>query len=139
MSGVNSRSAGQQWAGFASIGAGIIHGAAIGLHAEHAASSRVFLVLTLLQVGWGVLALSNVKATTFWLGTIINGGAVIGWAFTRAYGISFISGLEIPESPQPADTVCAVLGVIAVAASMWALRRPEQRATRITTTNAAYV
>lgn len=52
MSGVNSRSAGQQWAGFASIGAGIIHGAAIGLHAEHAASSRVFLVLTLLQVGW---------------------------------------------------------------------------------------
>jgi hypothetical protein len=41
MSGVNSRSAGQQWAGFASIGAGIIHGAAIGLHAEHAALSRV--------------------------------------------------------------------------------------------------
>jgi hypothetical protein len=139
MSGVNSRSAGQQWAGFASIGAGIIHGAAIGLHAEHAASSRVFLALTLLQVGWGVLALSNIKATTFWLGTIINGGAVIGWAVTRAYGISFISGLEIPESPQPADTVCAVLGVIAVAASIWALRQPEKRATRISTTNSAYV
>jgi hypothetical protein len=117
MSGVNSRSAGQQWAGFASIGAGIIHGVAIGLHAEHSASSRVFLVLTLLQVGWGVLALSQVNKLVCGLGVVINGGAVVGWVLTRAYGISFISGLEIPESPQPADTVCAALGLIAVAAS----------------------
>ena len=139
MSGVNSRSAGQQWAGFASIGAGIIHGAAIGLHAEHAASSRVFLVLTLLQVGWGVLALSQVNRLVCGLGVVINGGAVIGWVLTRAYGISFISGLEIPESPQPADTVCAALGLIAVAASAWALFRPEVRASRVSVTNSAYV
>ena len=41
MSGVNSRSAGQQWAGFASIGAGIIHGAAIGLHAVEGIAAGV--------------------------------------------------------------------------------------------------
>jgi hypothetical protein len=139
MSGGNTKSVGQQWAGLASIGAGVIHGAAIGLHADHAASSRVFLVLTLLQVGWGIAALSNFNKNTIWLGLIINAGAVVGWVITRTSGISFISGLEIPESPQPADSLCALLGGITVVAILWGMWRPENRASSVSIVNASYV
>ena len=44
-------------AGAASIGAGAIHAAAIGVHAEHTEAARVFAVLAVLQIGWGAAAL----------------------------------------------------------------------------------
>jgi hypothetical protein len=139
MSGGTSKSIGQQWAGLASIGAGVIHGAAIGLHADHAASARVFLVLTLLQVGWGIAALTDFTKYTAWTGLFVSGGAVVGWVITRTSGISFISGLEIPESPQPADSLCALLGGITVLAILWGMWRPENRASSVSMVNASYI
>ena len=44
-------------AALASIGAGLIHGGAIGLHAEHPQAARMFIVVALAQVAWGLTAL----------------------------------------------------------------------------------
>ncbi|MFM8601748.1 MAG: hypothetical protein ACKODP_06705 [Actinomycetota bacterium] len=108
-----------------SIGAGVVHGAAIGLHADHPALARIFLVCTLLQVGWGIVALERSNRRLAALGALINGAAVVGWVVTRTKGISFIPGLEHAEVPQTADTLCAVLGAVAVIAA-WAGTVPTE-------------
>ena len=108
-------------AGLASLGAGIIHGGAIGLHAEHPQLARIFIVMTLLQVGWGLLMLLAPRTAAIPAGALINGAAVGGWLLTRVSGISWIDGLEVRESPQWADTICAGLGVVAAAAAVGAL------------------
>ncbi|MEY4079710.1 MAG: hypothetical protein RL430_140 [Actinomycetota bacterium] len=106
-------------AGLFSIGAGVVHGAAVGLHADHPTLVRIFLACTVLQVGWGILAIERSNRRLAFLGALINGAAVVGWIVTRTKGISFIGGLETAESPQAADTLCAVLGALA-AFSAWA-------------------
>ena len=108
-------------AGLASLGAGIIHGGAIGLHAEHPQLARIFIVMTLLQVGWGVAMLLAPRAMAIPAGILINGAAVGGWLLTRIAGISWIDGLELRESPQWADSICAGLGAIAATAALAAL------------------
>ena len=123
MTGESLKDVRMQWAAFASIGAGVIHGTAVGLHADHLTLSRVFLVLTALQVAWGVVALQRTQLHVVLSGLVINAAAAIGWLLTRTTGIAFISGLEVSEKPQPADTLGAVLAVVSVAAALWAWRQ----------------
>lgn len=104
-------------AALASIGAGVIHGGAIGLHAEHPQAARLFIVVTLAQLAWGLTALLRPQRAILPAGVLINGLAVGGWVVTRLSGISWIDGLEQRESPQWADTLCAGLGVVAAAAA----------------------
>ena len=40
------------WAALASLGAGIIHAAAVGVHGEHRQAAIAFAALALFQVGW---------------------------------------------------------------------------------------
>ena len=116
--------------GLASIGAGAIHAAAIGIHAEHPTLSRLFVAVAAAQILVGIVTLLRggraVAATT----ALVNGGAVIAWVVTRVSGISWIDGLEQSEAPQFADTVCAALGALAVGASLVALRGGTGRARR---------
>ena len=105
-----------RWAAYASIGAGVIHGTAMGMHAEHATLAKVFMAFTLLQVGWGIVVLSNQQLWVVVSGCVVNAAAVAGWVITRTVGISFIGGLETTEKPQPADTLCAVLAAFSVGA-----------------------
>ena len=105
-----------RWATYASIGAGVIHGTAMGMHAEHATLAKVFMAFTLLQVGWGIVVLSNQQLWVVVSGCVVNGAAVAGWVITRTVGVSFIGGLETTEKPQPADTLCAVLAAFSVGA-----------------------
>jgi len=123
MTGESLRDVRMQWAAFASIGAGVIHGTAVGLHADHPTLSRVFLVLTVLQVAWGVIALQRTLLTVVVSGVAINGAAAIGWLLTRTTGIAFVSGLETVEKIQTADTLCALLAAASVAAALWAWRK----------------
>ena len=46
-------------AGMASMGAGAIHAAAIGAHAEHRQAVLVFAVVAAVQLGWGAWALTR--------------------------------------------------------------------------------
>ena len=105
-----------RWAAYASIGAGIVHGTAMGMHAEHATLAKIFMAFTLLQVGWGIVVLSNQQLWVVVSGCVVNAAAVAGWVITRTVGVSFIGGLETTEKPQPADTLCAVLAAFSVGA-----------------------
>jgi len=108
-------------AGLASIAAGAIHGGAIGLHAEHPQLARIFIVVTLAQLAWGLSALLRPQQWLLPVGVVINGAAVGGWIATRIVGISWIDGLEVRESPQLADTLCAGLGIVAATVALSAL------------------
>ena len=108
-------------AGLASVAAGAIHGGAIGLHAEHPQLARIFIVMTLLQLAWGVAILLRPQHWLLPVGVLVNGAAVGGWALTRIAGISWIDGLEVRESPQIADTLCAGLGIVAATVALAAL------------------
>ena len=108
-------------AGLASIAAGAIHGGAIGLHAEHPQLARIFIVMTLLQLAWGITILLRPQHWLLPVGVMVNGAAVGGWALTRIAGISWIDGLEVRESPQIADTLCAGLGIVAATVALAAL------------------
>ena len=108
-------------AGLASVAAGAIHGGAIGLHAEHPQLARIFIATTLLQLIWGLSILLRPQSWLLPIGIVVNGAAATGWAITRLSGISWIDGLEIRESPQIADSVCAGLGIVAATVALAAL------------------
>src|SRR5690606_37996614 len=116
-----------QVAGLASLGAGAIHAAAIGIHAEHTTLSRLFVVVAVAQLSIGLLVLLRGGRPNLTLNILINGGAVAVWAITRISGISFVSGLEAAENPQFADSVCAALGALAIGSSAVALLRARTR------------
>ena len=102
----------------ASIGAGAIHAAAIGIHAEHRGLAQIFVVCAVLQLGAGLLALLRPSRPVAVATAAVNAGAVVGWLVTRIAGISWIGGLEAAEAPQFADTACALLGAVAVGAAL---------------------
>ena len=62
---------------------------------------------------------------------VVNIAAVGGWALTRTVGISWVWGLEVPERPQFADTVCAALGAIALVLAVIVLLRGARQAPRV--------
>jgi hypothetical protein len=128
-----------RWAAYASIGAGLIHGVAVGLHADHESLARVFMALTFVQVAWGIIAISRLQWSVVLGGCAINGTAIVGWILTRTSGISFISGLEISEKPQPADTLGAFLAAAAIGASLWAWHRRDVPAKETLHLNAVYL
>ena len=96
-------------AGVASLGAGAIHAAAIGVHAEHRPAAVAFAVLALLQVGWGALALVRSNRLIAAAGAAIGAAAVGGWILAKTSGISFIDGLDEAEPVQTADALAAGL------------------------------
>src|SRR5262245_35548416 len=113
------------WAALASIGAGIVHAASVGVHGEHRQAAIAFAALALFQVGWGALALVRSWRWVAWAGVIGNSLAVAGWLVAKTSGIGFIDGLETAEGPQFADTMAALLALVAVAGALTAAVAPE--------------
>jgi hypothetical protein len=128
-----------RWAAYASIGAGLIHGVAVGLHADHASLARVFMALAFVQMAWGIIAISRLQWSVVLGGFATNATAIVGWILTRTSGISFISGLEIAEKPQPADTLGALLAATAIGASLWAWRQRDIPVRETGHVNAVYL
>jgi hypothetical protein len=108
--------------GLSSLGAGAIHAAAVGIHAEHATLSRLFVAVAAAQIFLGLATLLRGGRAVAAATAVVNGGAVVAWLVTRVSGISWIEGLEHSEAPQFADTACAALGALAVGAAVVALR-----------------
>jgi hypothetical protein len=96
-------------AALASLGAGAIHAAAIGVHAESRPTALTFTVIAAIQIAWGVLALVKSIKPVAIVGVLVNLGALVGWAWAKTAGISFIDGLESAESVQLADGLAAGL------------------------------
>ena len=103
-------------AGLASLGAGAIHAAAMGIHAELEQAARAFAVLALAQLAWGAYALvaTRVRAGAV-LGVVISGAALGGWVMAKTTGISFIGGLGTVEDIQGPDAIAAALALVAAA------------------------
>ena len=96
-----------------SIGAGLVHAGAIGIHAEHVTLARLFIAVSVFQLAFGMATLLR---PTRWLAAVTAVGnllAVGAWLATRLTGISWIEGLETREAAQFADTACAFLGLVA--------------------------
>lgn len=104
-------------AALCSIGAGAVHSAATGVHAEHPPLARIFVVMAALQLGAGLWALLRPSSRAAWAVGIVNVVAVGGWLVTRLTGISWIAGLEVREVAQFADSACALLGAVAAGAA----------------------
>ena len=102
----------------ASSGAAIMHATAAGMHADHAALSRVFLVLAVAQAAVAVVAFLRRDRVACISLFVVNAGAAAGWLITRFVGIDQIDGLQVAESPTPADTIAAALAMVAVATAV---------------------
>jgi hypothetical protein len=105
-------------AGMASIGAGAIHAAAIGVHSEHRQAVIVFALLAAFQVGWGALGLTRDARWVAFAGAIGNGAALLGWVMAKTSGIGFVDGLDQVERVQLPDAAAALLAAVAVAAAI---------------------
>lgn len=114
-------------AGLASTGAGLIHAGTVGVHLEHVQLARLFVVLASLQVACGVWVVLRRSRWGAVVTVLVNAAAVGGWQTTRVVGITWVDGLGDAESPQFADTVCAVLGAIAIGAVLVARLRTSRQ------------
>jgi hypothetical protein len=122
--------------GIASLGAGAIHAAAIGVHAEHRQAAIAFIVVAAVQLIAGAVALLRTGKLVILLGTAVSAVAIGGWVLAKSSGIAFIDGLETVEPVQLADGMAAGLAaaglVLMLIASMasettsprWSLRVP---------------
>jgi hypothetical protein len=103
-------------AGAASLGAGAVHAAAIGVHSEHRQAVIAFTIVAVVQMAVGAAALARPGRVLITLGALANIVFIAGWVMAKRDGISFIDGLEASESPQLADSLAVGLALIAVVA-----------------------
>ncbi|HYF46567.1 MAG TPA: hypothetical protein VD926_10185, partial [Acidimicrobiales bacterium] len=96
-------------AGLASLGAGAIHAAAIGVHSEHRSAVITFVVIAAVQLAWGVLAVVRSNRLVSLAGVAVGLGAIAGWVWAKVWGISLITGLDEAEPVQTADGLAAGL------------------------------
>ncbi|MEO8263925.1 MAG: hypothetical protein ABI706_00285 [Ilumatobacteraceae bacterium] len=111
------------------IGAGVIHAAAAGVHAEHPTLARLFILCAVAQVGVGLLAMARPSRLVAVPIVVVNAVAVGVWLQTRIAGISWIDGLEVREAAQFADTACALLAATAVGCALAAAMIGTRQAT----------
>jgi hypothetical protein len=114
------------WAGFASLGAGLIHLAVVSEHvAEWWLHAVFFIVLGVVQIAWAVQAMERDRLPVPQLFATLN-VAVIGlWLVTRTTGL--------PVGPEPwqaeavgtADLVCTGLEAVVVVLLILTARRPN--------------
>lgn len=112
----------------ASLGAGAVHAAAIGVHSEHRQAALAFTVVAALQLGWGFLALTRPGRALVAAGVAVNLGALAGFALAKTSGITWVEGLDHREPVQAADGLAAGLAAVAVLAALnhlWTRRRGD--------------
>jgi hypothetical protein len=121
----------------ASAGAAVLHATAAGIHADHPTLSRIFVALAVAQAAVAIFGLLRGGRFPALALAGVNTVAVGGWVATRLTGISWVSGLEVAERPQPADTIAAVLAAIAVVGSLAAIASATPHVPRRAVGNAA--
>ena len=107
----------------ASLGAGAIHAAAIGVHSEHDQAVLTFALVGGAQLGAGALGLTTSRKLVGAAIATVNALAVGGWVLAKRSGISFIDGMEAKESIQWADGLAAGFALAAVIGVVFAIAR----------------
>ncbi|MEO7979973.1 MAG: hypothetical protein ABI807_03620 [Sporichthyaceae bacterium] len=118
------------WAGFASLGAGLVHLAVVQEHLdEWWVYGGFFAVLGVAQILWAVAALALDEPPLLRTVAFGNLAVVALWAVTRTVGLPVGPDTWTPEAAGRADVLTSVLE-LAVAATCWSqhgsppLRRP---------------
>ena len=115
-------------AAYASLGAGAIHAAAIGVHSEHRHAVLAFVFVAAFQLVWGVSALHNPSRALAGIGAAGNLVCLGGWVLAKTIGISFIAGLDHAERVQFADGFAAALAAVSVMCCLRVLVQPSTTA-----------
>jgi hypothetical protein len=122
------------WAGFASLGAGLIHLAVVQEHFdEWWLYGSFFLAVGVAQIVWAVVALARDappwRVLTAWCSFAI----VVLWAVTRTTGLPIGPEPGQAEAVGRADVLCCVLELVvfgALIAVPWLVARDERTAGR---------
>ena len=115
------------WAGFASLGAGLIHLAVVREHfAEWWLFGAFFLAIGVLQIGWGMAALALDRAPFSRAVAAVNAAVVALWVVTRTVGLPVGPERWTPEAVGGADVACAVLEAAVVVLLLAAIRVPGE-------------
>lgn len=111
-------------AGYASLGAGAIHAAAIGGHTGMPEVVRVFTIAAAFQIGWGAVALvARARPDVVGVGVLGNLALLAGWVLAKVSGLGFVDGFEEAQTPALADTAAALLAGVAVLGGVVSLIR----------------
>jgi hypothetical protein len=114
------------WAGFAALGAGLIHLAVVSEHvAEWWLYAVFFIVLGVVQIAWAVQAMESDPLPVPRLFATVNAAVVGLWFISRTIGL--------PVGPEPweaeavgaADLVCSGLEAVVVVLILLTTRRPN--------------
>ncbi len=104
-------------AGTASLGAGVIHAAAIAAHSDHRQAVWAFVALAAVQLVWGAAAVARPRPLLA-LGGVATGAAALGgWILAKRSGISFIDGLDTAEPVRASDALAAAFAGITLLGS----------------------
>jgi hypothetical protein len=107
------------WAGFASLGAGLIHLAVVQEHfGEWWLYGTFFLAVGIAQIVWAVVALARDTPPWRVLTAWCNAAVVVLWAVTRTTGLPFGPEPGKPEAVGRADVLCSVLELVVFATLM---------------------
>ena len=105
------------WAGFASLGAGLVHAAVLRDHwSEWVVYGGFFAVVAAGQLGWGLAALARDRAPFSRLVAVANLAVIVLWGVTRTVGLPFGPNAGSPEAVGAADLGAVTLQVILVTA-----------------------
>ncbi|MDQ1641104.1 MAG: hypothetical protein QOJ90_455 [Actinomycetota bacterium] len=122
--GFGRRDVARCWAGFASLGAGLVHVAVVREHfSEYWLFGAFFAALAAVQLAWGLAALAR---PTVPAPRLINGltvGVILLWLVSRSTGLPLGPDPWTPEPFGRADLLCTVLEVAMVLLVLVAVRR----------------
>lgn len=119
--------------GLGSIGAGVVHAAAIGVHNEHRQAVIMFTAVAVFQMAWGAWAQAprGTRRLASVVGLLGNAGLLFGFIMAKTSGISFIDGMEASDPVEFADGLAAALAVTSVVfASLDLLRSSDAQILR---------
>lgn len=109
------------WAGFASLGAGLVHLAVVQEHlAVWWGYGAFFLVLAVVQVGWALAALAARGQAPLRRTVAYGSLAVVAlWVFTRTVGVPAGPDAWTTEEVGRADVLAGVLELAVAGALLW--------------------
>lgn len=117
------------WAGFASLGAGLIHLAVVQEHLdEYWLFGVFFIVLGVVQIAWAVAALALDRPPLLRTMAYGNLAVIALWAVTRTFGLPIGPEHWEPEAATRADVLCTVLEVGVTVTLLVAARFAERPA-----------
>jgi hypothetical protein len=116
-----------QAAAIGSAGAGLVHAAAVGTHAEEPTLVWIFALCAIAQVGLaGMVLLRPTRMMLAALGAV-NAAAFATWALSRTTGLPAPSALSEVEAVGTADLIGAVFAVVAVCGALAFVVRPASK------------